>query len=150
MAMDQFAVIPSYAKDGDAGLDLTVTSIKESNEYIQYNFGIAVEIPKHFFGLLVPRSSITKMNLMQKNSVGVIDSGYRGEICMRCKKVKFEDGTQDILYKVGEKAAQLIISPCPRVEIEVCAELSDSERGANGFGSTDNVRHAFGKTSSGY
>lgn len=131
------AVIPSYAKDGDAGLDLTVTSIEDKNEFIEYKFGIAIEIPRHFFGLMVPRSSITKMNLMMKNSVGIIDSGYRGELVLRCKKVKFEDGTQERLYQVGERAAQLIIMPCHEIQLEQVDELSDSTRGAEGFGSSD-------------
>jgi len=131
------AITPSYAKDGDAGLDLTVISIEEKNEYIQYNFGIAIEIPKHFFGFMVPRSSITKMNLMMKNSVGIIDSGYRGELVFRTKKVKFEDGTQDKLYAVGDKAAQLIILPAPEIRFLEVEVLTESERGENGFGSTD-------------
>lgn len=130
------AVTPSYAKDGDAGLDLTVVAIEERNEFIEYKFGIAIEIPKHFFGLMIPRSSITKMNLMMKNSVGIIDSGYRGELVFRCKKVKFEDGTQEKLYQVGEKAAQLIILPAPEISLREVEELSDSERGTGGFGST--------------
>jgi len=130
------AIKPSYAKEGDAGLDLTVMDIEDRNEYIEYKFGIAIEIPRHFFGLMIPRSSITKMNLMMKNSVGIIDSGYRGELVLRCKKVKFEDGTQDRLYQVGEKAAQLLILPCPEIELEFVADLSDSERGVGGFGHT--------------
>lgn len=138
-----FAVTPTYANDGDVGLDLTVTSIKEENEYIQFNFGIAIEIPRHYFGLIVPRSSITKMNLMMKNSVGIIDSGYRGELCFRCKKVKFEDGSQEKIYEVGEKAAQLIILPAPEIFLRETEELSDSERGTSGFGSSDKKESVF-------
>lgn len=131
------AVIPSYAKDGDAGLDLTVVSIEDRNEFIQYNFGLAIEIPEHFFGLIVPRSSITKMNLMMKNSAGIIDSGYRGELCFRCKKVKFEDGTQEKFYQVGERAAQLLIIPAPQITLTEVEELQESDRGTGGFGSTN-------------
>jgi dUTP pyrophosphatase len=130
------AVTPSYAKEGDVGLDLTVVSIEDKNEFIQYNFGIAIEIPDHYFGMMVPRSSITKMNVMMKNSVGIIDSGYRGELVMRCKKVKFEDGTQIRSYQKGDKAAQLIILPYPKVLLQEALELAESERGTNGFGST--------------
>lgn len=130
------AVIPSYAKEGDAGLDLTITSIKDDNKYIQFNFGVAIEIPKHFVGLIVPRSSITNTNLMMKNSVGVIDSGFRGELCFRCKRVKFEDGTQSVFYQVKERGAQLLILPCPEIELVEVDELTESERGTDGFGST--------------
>src|SRR5882724_8747160 len=75
------AVIPSYAKPGDAGLDLTAISMKEKTEdnvsYYEYEFGLSVEIPEGHVGFIFPRSSITKTDLTLSNAVGVIDSGYR-------------------------------------------------------------------------
>ena len=79
------AVIPQYAKDGDAGMDLTAISkqIKHSlngDHIIEYGTGLAIEIPCGYVGLIFPRSSIYKKDLRLSNAVGVIDSGYRGEI----------------------------------------------------------------------
>ena len=74
------AVIPTYAKDGDAGIDLVATSMKFDGTQITYGTGLAMEIPEGFVGLVFPRSSIRKTDLSLSNSVGVIDSGYRGEI----------------------------------------------------------------------
>jgi dUTP pyrophosphatase len=84
--LDEKAVIPKYAKNGDAGLDLVAISRKETDNYIEYGTGLAIEIPDGFVGLLFPRSSISKMGLSLANSVGVVDSGYRGGIkeCVKC------------------------------------------------------------------
>lgn len=132
------AVLPSYAKPGDAGLDLTVTEIQYKDEFTEYRFGISVEIPDGFFGLLVPRSSITKMNLMLKNSVGIIDAGFRGEIVARFKTVKFDVGFYEgAKYQKGDRAAQLIILPYPNIQPEFAEELTVTERGEGGFGSTN-------------
>lgn len=127
------AVMPSYAKDGDAGLDLTAiwaTTNSEENGYQEYGTGLAFEIPKGYVGLLFPRSSITNKRMMLKNSVGVIDSGYRGEI-----KLRFV-GESD--YKVGDRVGQLIIMPYPSIELEESESLEESERGVGGHGSTGN------------
>jgi len=76
------AVIPSYSNAGDAGLDLTAISVEynDDSDTIDYETGIAVEIPEGYVGLVFPRSSISKQELLLTNSVGVIDSGYRGSI----------------------------------------------------------------------
>jgi len=131
------AVKPTYAKDGDAGLDLTAVEINDRNKYFEIKYGIAVEIPKGYFGFIVTRSSITNVNLMKKNGIGLIDSGFRGEIVSRFKKVKFEDGTQEKLYTVGERTAQLLIMPFPYIEMEEVEILSETQRGDGGFGSTN-------------
>jgi len=124
------AVTPSYAKVGDAGLDLTATHMTWEENFIEYGTGIAVEIPEGYVGLVFPRSSVSKKeNFYLKNSVGVIDSGYRGEIMMRfCKSHEF--------YKAGDKIGQLIILPYPTIYLEEVEELSSTERGEGGFGST--------------
>jgi dUTP pyrophosphatase len=127
------AVIPTYAKEGDAGMDLVATEIlKDTPEQITYGTGLAMEIRDGFVGLVFPRSSIRKTGLQLSNSVGVIDSGYRGELQATFNKVFGGDN----FYKVGDRIAQIIIIPYPQIEFEEVEELSDSERGEGGFGST--------------
>lgn len=129
------AVIPSYAKAGDAGLDLVATSIISfDKEQVTYGTGIAIEIPEGHVGLIFPRSSIRKYEQYLSNSVGVIDSGYRGEIQATFNSRYYAD----VKYKVGDKIAQLLIMPYPSIEFEETNELSSTERGDGGFGSTGN------------
>lgn len=138
------AVIPTYAKDGDAGMDLVATEIlKDTPEQITYGTGLAMEIRDGFVGLVFPRSSIRKTGLQLSNSVGVIDSGYRGEIQATFNKVFGSEGMYDEtkvptteFYKVGDRIAQIIIIPYPQIEFKEVDELSESERGEGGFGST--------------
>ena len=127
------AIFPKYAKSGDAGLDLTITSIKDEPQQVTYGFGLAMEIPDGHVGLLFPRSSVKNTDLILSNCVGVIDSGYRGEVMAVFKKL---NGYPSKKYYVGDKGVQLIIIPIPKVEIEVVDELSETERGTGGFGST--------------
>ena len=127
------AVIPTYSKNGDAGMDLTATSMEQvDNEHIKYNFGLAIEIPFGYVGFVFPRSSCYKKRQILSNCVGVIDSGYRGEISAVMV------GTSGASYKTGERCAQLIIMPYPQIEFELSEELNDSERGTGGYGSTGN------------
>ena len=129
--LSENAVIPTYAKEGDAGMDLVITSIITRNEGdVTYGFGIALEIPKGFVGLVFPRSSIRKTDLILSNSVGVIDSGYRGEIQATFKR------SGVYAYAVGDRIGQIMIIPHPPIEFEEADELSDTERGDGGFGST--------------
>lgn len=135
------AVVPKYAKAGDAGLDLTAVSHgfeqNDAGRKMQvYGTGLAFEIPEGHVGLIFPRSSISKTRLTLTNCVGVIDSGYRGEV-----KFKFaiDDGarpTAENNYKVGDRIGQLIIIPYPQIELVESEELSDTERGSGGFGSS--------------
>lgn len=132
--LDQTAVEPTYAKKGDAGLDLTITSISSNTTFdITYKFGISIEIPNGYVGLLFPRSSVRNFELLLTNCVGVIDSGYRGEIESTFKKT---NGLDSHTYKVGERAIQLIILPYPRVRMIESDELSSTERGDGGYGSS--------------
>lgn len=129
------AVLPTYAKPGDAGLDLVAVdfTIDETGN-LCYHTGLAAEIPEGYVGLLFPRSSISKYGLALRNSIGVIDSGYRGDII-----AKFGDPYlyQDLRrYQLGDKIAQLIILPYPQIEVVEASELSSTERGSGGFGST--------------
>ncbi len=128
------AVIPRYAKESDAGLDLVATSIISNTTFqITYGLGIALEIPEGFVGLVFPRSSIRNTELTLSNSVGVIDSGYRGELQATFNK---SNGLDSISYKVGDRVCQIMIIPHPIIELFEVDELSESARGAGGFGST--------------
>ncbi len=128
------AIIPKYAKEGDAGMDLTAVSCEWVGKNYVCKTGLAIEIPKGYVGLIFPRSSISMTRLYQTNSVGVIDSGYRGELLVKFKIVCSGQAS----YNVGDRIAQLIIIPYPSIKFTEVAELSDSERGSGGFGSTNN------------
>lgn len=154
------AVMPAYAKNGDAGLDFVAITKTHKPPFIEYKTGIAIEIPDGYVGLIFPRSSITKAapGVSLKNSVGVIDSGYRGEILFRFEMPSDEclwDGQQyitwqdekfdpsdvdkdDILYtpNIGDKIGQMVIVPYPMINMIEVDELSNSDRGKDGFGST--------------
>jgi len=125
------AVIPRYAKPGDAGMDLTAVWMNQEMDLVTYGTGLAAEIPGGHVGLLFPRSSIYKTKMVLTNCVGVIDSGYRGEIMM-----KFKMTDNRTMYSVGDRIGQLVIMPYPKVEFEEVDELSETSRGSGGYGST--------------
>ena len=128
------AKIPNYAKKGDAGIDLVATTMVSNGYFIEYGTDLAMEIPEGYVGYIFPRSSISKTDHYLRNSVGVIDSGYRGEIKIRMSIPAL--GAKQ--YKNGDKIAQLIIMKLPWVDIEEVEELSETDRGEGGFGSTGN------------
>ena len=133
------AVAPKYAKDGDAGMDLVATNIISNTTFdVTYGTGIAMEIPKGYVGLVFPRSSIRKTDLSLTNCVGVIDSGYRGEIQATFKKIfgKNDVRLDELDYNVGDRIAQIMIIPYPSVTFVEVDELSQTDRGEGGFGST--------------
>lgn len=137
------AVIPQYAYDDDAGLDLIATSYeyKSDIDCHVYGTGLAIEIPKGHVGLIYPRSSNRKTNAYMTNHVGIIDSGYRGEIMVSFKNrcMTPNDGVNISLsrpYEVGNKIAQLIIIPYPKIHFIEVDELSDSDRKDKNHGST--------------
>lgn len=128
------AVTPKRAHATDAGLDLTAANVNtDLDGNFVYGTGIAVEIPTGFVGLVFPRSSVAGVGLALTNCVGVIDSGYRGEVMM-----KFRPHGRGVChpYKVGDRVGQLIVLPYPEVEIEQAEQLSESERGEGGYGSS--------------
>ena len=161
------AVIPTYAKPGDAGMDLVATSrIFDKYGNVEYGTGLAMEIPEGYVGLIFARSSIFKQDLSLANAVGVIDSGYRGEIKFKFKPtLSYMDfgTTEDIhgigkesdtfdyvgiagdiqkdsieasIYEVGDRVGQIIILPYPHIDFEEVDNLSNTERGTGGYGST--------------
>ena len=127
------AKMPYRANPNDAGADLVAASLEfKKDGRIVYGTGLAFEIPKGYVGLLVPRSSCSKMDIQMPNSVGVIDSDYRGEV-----KVIFRATMSNpITYNIGDRVAQLLIVPIELATFTEVGELSDTERGCGGFGST--------------
>lgn len=123
---------PKFGKPADAGADLVATTMSNHDDHLVYGVGLAVEIPEGMVGLVFPRSSIRQTDLFMANSVGVIDSGYRGEIFITFNVKK--GATR--WYQVGDRIAQLVIMPVPLTKYVEVDELSETERGIGGHGST--------------
>lgn len=184
--LDPNAVIPTYAHDGDVGMDLTAISVEydEEKDMYVYHTGLAMETDKHYGILLFPRSSNRKTDAYLCNHVGIVDSAiYRGEIMLcfknrdsirtkattdmllkylnenydKAEYAKPKKSVQEIVnsayhefmwtthhpmsfapYKVGDRIAQMVVIPYPNVNTEIIEELSETERGDSGFGSTGN------------
>lgn len=156
--LNKNAVIPQYAKPGDAGMDVVATSVNVTDDYIEYGTGLAFEVPEGYCMLIFPRSSNSKKDLLLANSVGILDSGYRGELKLRFKRSYLvqdhDDGmcstvnrlyanssrsfvlTADNMYDVGDKVGQIMIIPYPQIQFNEVNELSETERGSGGFGHT--------------
>jgi dUTP pyrophosphatase len=157
-----YAVVPSYAHSTDCGLDLIAVS-KTFDEYgnVVYGFGLAFEIPEGYAGFIFPRSSNHKSGLLLTNSVGVIDAGFRGEVTAKFATRKWTTQPEKLIeriryfikgdysgrlnsfaifnernYEIGDRVAQMVILPYPKVEFVEVDELSDTERGTGGYGST--------------
>ena len=129
------AQIPKAANPGDVAYDLysTIDYNLEPGSRHPIPTGIAVEIPKGYEGQVRPRSGLgLKYGLTVINTPGTIDSGYRGEVHVTLLNL----GTEPFQVKKGMRIAQLAIRPVPRVEFIEVEELSDTERGEGGFGST--------------
>ena len=142
--LSEKAVQPIRATEGSAGYDLTsthvTTEVSECGQLILvYHTDLAIELPEGYAAYMFPRSSISKKSLRLCNSVGVIDSDYRGEIMG-----KFIVTTDVIpsLYREGERFAQLVIMPIATAEFIEAEELSETTRGEEGFGSTNNEQSA--------
>ena len=176
--LDERAVIPTYAHDGDVGMDLTAIDVSydTKGDFYIYHTGLAFETDKHYGIFIFPRSSNRKTEAYMCNHVGIADSAtYRGEI-MVCFKNRtslrqialenrmiaffnaIEDGksveeaTRESVkgwmdafkdpmlfapYKVGDKVAQMVTLPYPDIRLTERKELSETDRGTGGFGSTD-------------
>lgn len=133
--LDPKAVLPRKAHPTDAGFDLTAIDHfvpRENPNCIIYRTGLSFEVPPGHVMLIFPRSSIYKTGAMQANSVGVIDSGYRGEVHVVFQASPLGGAP----YRDGERIAQAIIIPYPEVEFIKAETLAESDRGEGGFGST--------------
>lgn len=159
--LDEKAVIPFYAKEGDACMDITAVDLEydlKNDRYI-YHTGLAFEVPEGYYMDLRPRSSNTKCDFYIANAPGTLDAGYRGELLVvfkRRDRIALEDfamlfkgcDPNQVMtayvnsmlsiapYVPGDRVCQMQVLPRPKVNIEIVEELSESERGEGGFGST--------------
>lgn len=139
ITLESKAVLPTKAHATDAGYDLTATRVTQELDearklLLVYHTDLAVEIPIGYVGLIFMRSSVSKTSLTLANAVGVIDSGYRGELIL---KYKVTTDALPRVYEPGEKVGQLVLVPCYMADTEFVSELSSTDRGEGGFGSTD-------------
>ena len=135
--LTETAIAPFRGSDSAAGYDLFLDSntdvVIEPHETVKVHTGLAMEIPEGYFGGVFARSGLsTKEGLRPANCVGVIDSDYRGEIMIPLHN----DSKSVRRVEPGTKIAQMIIMPYLQVEYVEVDELSETERGTNGFGST--------------
>lgn len=133
------AQLPKQANSSDAGYDLVaIDDGVYSNKYIEYDTGLSIEPPEGYHTEIYPRSSISKYDLILANGIGLVDYSYRGNIKLRFKFTG--SGTDDSLklrYKKGDKIGQLVIRKTEHLEFIEVNDLSETERGTGGFGSTD-------------
>lgn len=151
--LDKNAKDPQKNIKTDAGYDLTAISVKYTQNYIEYGTGIAFNIPENYVGLLFPRSSVTKMDLTLKNSVGVVDSGFLGEIKFRFLNLYKNDdlflskdenlfiSSKPKHYDVGERIGQIVFLELPYVFLNEVNEFQETERGTKGWGSSGNKQY---------
>ena len=133
------AVIPTVS-EGNAGIDLRVLTqnnepsvIIEPNEFYTFNTGLKMNIPEGYYIEVVPRSSIgIKRNLRIKNTVGVLDSSWKGETLVAIHNF----GPDPVIVDNNERLCQMILHQYPKVVIKEVNEVGTSNRGENGFGST--------------
>lgn len=132
--LDKNVQLPKQGTHGAAGIDFYLPQpVRFKPNYSRkVPLGVAVEIPEGYVMLLIPRSSTWKTPLRMPNSVGVIDSDYRGEVCALLRN------TSDYGFYAGagERLVQGVIVPVPSVQIKEVDELSETSRGVGGFGST--------------
>jgi len=133
----RLAQIPSKAHESDAGFDLVAADKRYSSDdetglYTEYRSGLSLEIPKGYVGLVFPRSSVSETRHTLRNSVGVIDSGYRGEI-----KLRFSPDDTHRGYQIGDRIGQIVFMRLPSVKFVEVSNLDKSERGEGGFGSSN-------------
>ena len=127
--------LPVRMTPGSCALDCWARAYDPIPEFrqIRYWLGFAVEVPEGFAALLMPRSSICKTSMRMSNGIGLIDRDFRGEVSAVFDVV----GDGNLLYGVGERVAQMIIVPAPLFQLEQVDELSDTDRGNGGYGSTE-------------
>ena len=134
--LDSSVPLPSYAKGGDAGADLTTTIdfTLAPGERQLVPTGIAIALPDGYVALVHPRSGLAiKAGITLVNSPGTVDAGYRGEIS--CILIN-HDRSESISFKKGDRIAQLVIQKVERADFIELSELPGSGRGSGGFGST--------------
>ena len=135
--LDDRAVLPTYGSEYAAGADLYAVSEQDvtvkAGETVLIHTGLCVEIPEGYAGLIYARSGLaSKRGLAPANKVGVVDSDYRGEVMVALHNHSAVDQT----VTCGERIAQLVVTPFLKAEYTLSDELTQTERGEGGFGST--------------
>jgi dUTP pyrophosphatase len=125
------AKLPVRAHETDACFDVVATSFTPTADYLEYGLGFATEIPAGWEGKIYARSSISNYCLVLCNSVAVMDAHYRGEW-----KVRFRQFPPGQIYRVGDRVAQIQFRKLDEYSLVLTDELTDTQRGAGGFGST--------------
>lgn len=126
----QGSLLPTKKNKLDAGIDCFANSFNETEDYVEYGLGFSIEIPSGYCGLVFPRSSISNYDILLSNSVGIIDSGYRGEVKARFIR------TGNKIYEIGDKICQLILYKYPDIELVEVGELDMQNDRKGGYGST--------------
>ena len=137
--LNEKAVLPTRSHSTDAGLDLTTYGFTQEVDasgklILVYHTGLAVEIPEGHMGLIFMRSSVATKSVTLTNCVGIVDSGFRGEII---GKFKITTDSIPTVYQEGERVMQLVVMPYPKMEPVFADELSDGDRGEKGYGSSN-------------
>ena len=137
--LNEKAVLPTRSHSTDAGLDLTTYGFTQEVDasgklVLVYHTGLAVEIPEGHMGLIFMRSSVATKSVTLTNCVGIVDSGFRGEII---GKFKITTDSIPTVYQEGERVMQLVVMPYPKMEPVFADELSDGDRGEKGYGSSN-------------
>jgi dUTP pyrophosphatase len=135
LRVDKELPLPSYAHDGDAGVDLFSAEdyILKQNETKLISSGIKIEVPKGYEAQIRPRSGLAlKNSVTVLNTPGTIDHQYRGIVGI----ILINHGKNDFQIKKGERIAQMIFNKIESVDFEEVEELSETKRGDGGFGST--------------
>jgi dUTP pyrophosphatase len=135
--LSKTAIIPKYETQGASGLDISANINEDltlaTNESILVPTGIAVSIPQGFEIQIRPRSGLAaKKGISVLNTPGTIDADYRGEI----KVILINHGNEPFIIRNGDRIAQMVVCPIVQAKFEQVDELSDTERGSGGFGST--------------
>ena len=135
--LSKTAIIPKYETQGASGVDISANINEDltlaTNESILVPTGIAVSIPQGFEIQIRPRSGLAaKKGISVLNTPGTIDADYRGEI----KVILINHGNESFIIRNGDRIAQMVVCPIVQAKFEQVDELSDTERGSGGFGST--------------
>lgn len=137
MVLEEGAHIPTYAHETDAAADLYVKELTNLNAHTYGNMvhtGVHIQLPEGWLALVLPRSGMSKNTPFRvSNAPGLIDSSYRGEICVLLDN----DSNDDSFVDAGTRIAQLLVMPNYRFKAKIVDKLNDSDRGSDGFGSTD-------------
>lgn len=126
--------VPQYAHEGDAGLDLCAAEdvTLGPGEWRKVGSGIQCAIPRGYVGLVLPRSGLGCGGLVLRNTVGVIDSGYRGEVGIPLMNI----ADHEACVKAGDRVAQMLLVPVAQATVVGVEDLDETERGEGGFGSS--------------